>query len=374
MRALIEIEYLMANTQVEEVDDSLTSPGCNVSNVVSATVPSNKFQGYKGFHFAGTVGEWPAIANGDYKYYPDEGYMGFCSQMLSAADGTTNIKIVFTLSGEVPSYINLQFDKVCNEYATEFVISNNQNSNKITVNNVRYRSFVNIEPLNITAAAVLTLTITKWSKPFKNIKITKITFGFTGQYTDNELESFKCSEQLLDSRFQIKPGVIEQYADISFKDRYGELQDLAVQGFLMDNLTVSIYAIDDQKEDPDNPGQPMYILQGIYKTDTWDVTGTSNSVKLSCKDITRSFETVQVRSVDIQTRNVHEMLALCFGYFPEISWTYIDTDTENYCKSIVTPNSWLYASTLEDTLQKVCNLGMLRCYWFTDRIIVARCY
>lgn len=374
MRALIEIEYLTANTQVEGVDENTTSPGCNVSNVVSATVPTNKFQGFKGFHFAGIKGEWPAIANGEFLYYPDTGYLGFCSQTLSAADSTTDIKIVFTLSGEVPTYINIQFDKVVNEYATEYTISNNQNSNKITVNNTRYRSFVNIAPLNITASAILTLTITKWSKPFKNIKITRITFGFVGEYTDNELESFKCSEQLLDQRFQIKPGIIEQYADINFKDRFGELQDLAVQGFLMDNLTVSVYAIDDTKEDPNNPGQPLYILQGTYKTDTWDVTGTSNEVKLSCKDVTRSFETVQVRSVDIATRNVDDLLKLCFGYFPQVTWAYIDKDTENYCKSIVTPNSWLYADTLENTLQKVCNLGMLRCYWFTDSIIVARCY
>lgn len=372
MRQLIEIDFTATNrTNVYEVLSG-TSVGNNVSNADVLATHAGGGNGYKGFVFAKVHGEWPALSDGNYRYFPEEGYRGYMSKALSSADGSVNISIVFNLVGETPSYLSLQFDRVCNEFATQMRISNNQNNNTITINNRAHKSFAVINSLGITSGAILTVTILKWNKPFKNVKITNILFGFVGEFDENTLDSFRCSENLLTENFNITPGILEQFADITFRDKYEELATLSRAELLNRDIEVRVYALDDT--DLDEEELPRRYLQGVYITDTWKVDGTSNQVTLNCTDVSQKFANIAIPPVEIRDRTLHDIFDLIFFYTSQFNFSYIDTATEEYCKNIFTPNSWMYGGTLEELLIKALKLGKMRAYWFIDKFLLARCY
>ena len=94
MRVAIEIDFAQksSNNSIESV--TVTPAGNNVSTSIADTNVAP--EGFKGFQLAGVAGEWPSLANGQYHYFPDSGYAGYMSQVLSEADGTVGVTIVVT--------------------------------------------------------------------------------------------------------------------------------------------------------------------------------------------------------------------------------------------------------------------------------------
>lgn len=369
MRTQVEIAFQFnLNTQITPPATPVDNQA-NVSHIAKIYDTKNyAYKGFRGFNFAGTKDQWSALADGTYKYYPDTGYNGYMSSTLSAADGTTDIALQFFVGGDVPDTLYLAFDSVCNEYATQLKITNSQNTNVVNVNNISYLVMVPIKSLALTPSTDLSLTvqILKWNKPYKNIKITQISFTYVGVYTGSDIVSFECSENLFDKQLLIRAGICEQFADLKIYDRTNVLHEFAMQEILVADQQVTITAIDDVNS-------KTYVL-GSFFVNNWDVQSTDSTVGISCKDTSLTFDKIYVSAMEVQTRTVDDMLISIFAQLKNNNWQYIDDATATYCKSISTPNNWFYTDTLMSTLIKVCLLGMLRIYWYIDTFIVARCY
>lgn len=369
MRAQVEIAFnFNPNTQISAPETF--SEQANVSHA-EKIFEDSRFKGFQGFHFAAAKGEWPADASGMYHYYPDEGYKGFISRGMSNEEGTfsSSISIQVQIDGDMPNELFIQFDAICNEFATQMKVTSNQNSNTMLVNNSKYVCKIALDSLNLVSqeeTTILSIELLKWNKAFKGVKITRISVNYVGVYDASELISFECSENLLNAQMQVSAGVCEQYADVEIYDRSGMLHELATDEILNGEQNITVLAIDDEANSTE--------ILGVYSIGDWDVPSTSSRVKLSAKDNSSTLDELYVSMLPIKDRDVDELLNLCFSQLKNTSWKYIDEDTKTYCKSIITPNSWCYTGTLLETLVKVCLLGMLRIYWYVDSYIVARCY
>lgn len=360
--ARIEIEYApRSDADITEITVQNEETSCNVSNPEEIKVTSY-FKGYKGFHLSDDVGI-TSVLDGTNKYYDDMGYPGYCSRALSDENGNIDVTLWLYINYTGTTTLKdltIQFDKVAEVFACDLEIGARSTSNVVNVvNNTSYKCYVNIESLQLLHNDVLIIKFTKLNKPNENLRITKIMFTFTGSYNDNIIKNFKCSEQLMDTIFNINPTVIEQYAEITFKDKYKEFKRLAKEELLSDNSEVDIYLGDE--------------LIGTYLTESWDLQGSNTSVSLNCNDPSKAFDNSYIKELKMEDRTLHKLLSIGFAV-DKLNWKYIDKDTQQYCEEFVAHNSWVYESTLREYFKKVCLIGLLRIYWFKDTFIVARCY
>lgn len=377
MRLEVEVSFALSNESqiITEYDHPNNSAGNNVTNKAYILTGENyNYRGKRGFQFADKEGEWPAIADGSYQYFPDEGYRGFMSKALSDSEGFFEkpVQIGIAIKGKAPSYLFIQFDRVINLYATVIRISNNHNVSILTVNNKRALCYVDLSSLDLnnvvtdkTNNLILTLEFISVNKSYQSLRLTQISLTFKNNYTENELISCENSEQLFNSQMQISPGIVEQYADIQMYDRTGILHELAKKELLSSRQDVIVKVYDDENNE---------IILGIYRTDDWEVLADSNEVTVTCTDMTEQLDKRWADMSEIADRSVHDLLARAFKIAGVTTWQYIDEDTEEYCKSIVTPNSWYYGSTIKELLNKICQLGQICIYTYLGSYIIARCY
>jgi hypothetical protein len=369
MRVHVKIDFNIGQDTAFSVDPTLQSSGANVSNVSKIVESNYTYRGFKGFQFAQNYDEYPAIADGSYKYFPDEGYKGYMSASLSKADGTfdSNPILVVTSTGAIPEYLYIQFDSTVNIYAKKFRITTNVNSNAIVVNNMSSNLLISLDSLNLpTDQSTIRIYVEFISinKPYQSLRITQLNGSFIGYYTGNELKSVENSEQSFDSQMQISPGLVEQYADIVIYDRDNSIHTLAKNAKLSDEFKVTIEAI--------NQNGDSQII-GSYITYDWDVESNKSEVSLQCIDNNKLLDSIYIDTQALKTRTVNQLLTLIFSTVG-LSWEYIDSTTKTYCQNISVPNSWWYKSTARELLDKVCTLGQLRVYSYLGTFIVVRCY
>lgn len=376
MRIRAEINFLQQNTQRSTLVTGVggTTIQNNVSNVVEM---SKQHKGYKGFIFAQEQGKWPATASGTYKYFSDVGYPGYMSRALSGETFDTDVngyniatQFVFKFTGDVPRFVTIQFDERCYEYATcIWVCVGSVFGQKIQVYNNSIKCIIDITALQnaFTANpnAAMCIVFYGWNKPFKNTKITNVAFDYVGSYTDDELKEVLCSETLFTANFGINAGIVEQYADLTIYDRYDDIHSLADAELLQQNLLVNIYLTETGKLDQ---------LIGTYITDSWDISREDGNIGLHCTDNSKTFDNIVVPGQSVNNRTLDDVLGLLLGNV-EYGWSYIDTETQEYCQQIILPNNyWDKGSTLREMITYACQLGLLNIYWYIDKFIVARCY
>lgn len=363
MRASIEIDFAKKSSDnlIESVQVGTAGNNVSTSIADASTTP----EGFKGFQLAGVAGEWPSLANGQYRYFPDSGYAGYMSQVLSEADGTVGVTIIVTPATEI-SFLVITFDKACNEYATELTVAGFPNADDIQISNNSY-----VCPIKLPEATTSTFTIriTKWNKPFKSVKVTSISTGYTGIFKGSEIGSFECSEQVWDSQFKLATGVMQQYADITFRDVHGILRGLAETDALQEMLQVRIYSIDTDG---------TKTLLGVYISDTWSCSGVDDRVTLSCNDLTRNFENIVTDVVGKQL-TVAEVLNLLNSVLPNFQIvpkedTYVTDPTTGtqmsmteYLSACVCEDVYFQSVALSSILSEICDRWMLRLYWQPEK-------
>lgn len=341
----------------------------NVSNANSIIdSESYAYNGFKGFQLSDdTTDKIPAVLNGAYKCFPDSGYRGYISKELSDADGRFRVWIVLKLSvsGEIPKYLFVRGDPATNSYPTSYDIVSIDSSIAISVTSKSMTNIVDLTPLNLsedtTAIGILFYTI---NKPQQSLKLTQLSFGYLGVYKENELKSCENSEQAFSSSMNLSPGLVTQYADITIYDRSNFIHDLAKNEALKSRQDAHIYAVEDDGTKKD---------VGSYKADNWDVPSGSSDVTITCTDDTDALDNTYCESGEVADRSVHKLLALAFSFL-NAAWQYVDADTEDYCKSIITPNSWYYNGTIKKLLDKICQLGQLNIYKHLGVYTIVRCY
>lgn len=365
MRIQVDVEFLKAETTF---DGLWAQNECNVSNANEAARPT-AFRGSKGFHLSQSVHKVNSPLDGSHTFYGSEGYRGFCSQKLAPKDSLEETYLAqVSLHGirkvGNPEYLFVCFDAVQGVWATEVEIETGAATNVIFSDLNSPYLFIPLKDIEVLDDGHFVLYVKKWNKPFTNIKISYVSFGFAESYGENTIKTFRCSEKLLGDSLNADPGIMQQYAEITMQDYKGNLAALLTKDLPTDNLAVAISAIDDQED-------LRYVL-GEYLSDEWSVL-EDDALKLSCSDVSKNFSKIPTDPLPIKDRSLEDFLVIAFNY-ANVAWEYIDSETAEYCKGIVTPNSWMYGGTLTEMFEKICNFGLLSIYWYIDRFIVARCF
>lgn len=193
------------------------------------------------------------------------------------------------------------------------------------------------------------------------VKIFVSTSGDTSQgyeFTDNNFKSIKFSNQLMDTSFDINPTVIEQYAEITFKDKGGVITNLVKTGVLDSDLKVYIHI--------DN------VLTYTYLTSTWDIQAQDTTVVLHCNDPTKKLENKQTQLVEPADKTLAELIALAFTW-ADYPYEYESSETYSIANNIQLEQTYVAYQDLLTFINKLCVVGFFRIYWKKNKFIIARC-
>lgn len=357
----LTIEFNTKNVSNTRILYRTNSGQANVAHPNYVIIPGNENTSKRGFQLSNSRSAVVSPLSGSYTYFGSEGYPGF----LSSAITPSNASISFYVMNAIPTNLFIQFDGASGEYATAFTIENTRTSDTVTVSD-NHQLFVNVEvtALNIAVGDSLTLTVTGWSSSNKSVKITYIgSVAYKFEVFGSQLIDFRCSENLMDSQLSVAPGICEQYADITVYDKGQLLHNRAKAGMLETDAKVTLSAVSSTEE----------IILGTYFVSDWDINSNSSAVKINCRDKSYMFSKINVARSSVMTRNVHTLLVNLFSYAANISWEYLDIQTQSRCVNMIIPDSWWLASDLQTMLNKICAVGMLRIYWYIDKFYVGRC-
>ena len=363
-------EYNYKDTDNNGVVDDIIEQ-INVQHGAAKDVFYNSPTGMRGFQLSASSQEPVSTLDGVYKLFSNSGYPGLISRSLSAADGSfaEPIKIEFTVAGDV-SEIVIIFDPLSKEYAKDFTIvcedTLNMRMEAVDCKNYHgYKYSLSADRIRAWSTEMrFALYIYKWSKAYSSAKITHLGPIFSLRYTGKDLISFACAENAYDAQMSLQPGISEQYAEVRLYDRDAELLDRIKTLKISDNVMLSITAIDHSSDEGSS-----YML-GTYIMDNIDNINNDFEVSLVCKDLSYTLDDIYVQAWPVQDRTLDDMLNIAFSYLPGCSWRYGNTTTKDDCKNIVTPDSHLSSCTLRECFTKICNVGMLRIYWYVDSFVV----
>lgn len=341
----------------------------NVSDTDQLQIESST--GHRGFQLSPDYVRTVCKLDGTYAMFGAGGYIGICTRYISGVDGVfaqDEIPVIdLTLIGSNLSKLYINFDRACREYATNVLIDNYDTGLSWIVGNSD--TLMSLDLSKYIDSTMYThhigIGILRWSKPYASAKITYIAYEYSDVFTGNTLREVTCSESTFNSQSYVQPGIVEQYANISIYDRYNRIHLLAEENMLLSGARAKIRAVNDNDEE---------IELGDFIVDTYDIEASDSIVHIDCKDPSDSFDQIYISNLPVVDRSIHDVLSTMFSYVPTYNWRYANTDTEAYCKKIITPNSWFKAGTLLDLLQKISTAGMLRIYWSKNTFVVARCW
>ena len=177
-------------------------------------------------------------------------------------------------------------------------------------------------------------------------------------FTDDNFKSIKFSHQLMDTSFDITPGVIEQYAQMVLKDKDKSIRNLAASGVLGKDMKVFVY-IDD-------------VLYQTYLTSTWDIQGQNSAITLNCNDPCKKLENVQIPTEGVANYTLWGLFSKAFtaaGY----RWDRANSQVSDILIYTTCKNTYIQFQDALTFLKKLCVVGFFRVYWNKDRFMIARC-
>lgn len=355
MRLRVDIDFEQA---VEDVEATTNAESNNVSNS-----PTYEADGYKGFQLSASVSTPVTPLDGTRKFFPESGYSGWMSKQISDANGNFATPIQWTINfSEVSKFLIVTFDRSLGEYASELEIRSIDTGEVQYVTNDDYRLMLSFEE----TLSVL-LIIKKWNKAYKTAKIVDFDVGGLLSFEGSAIESVECSEQAWNSSFKIATGVMQQYADIVFRDTGGLLQGLSDVGLLTKFMPLSIYV--------QRRGEWKFL--GTYISDVWSVDRVEDRVSVSCNDYTRNIPnyTVDVIGTDISVKRFLEILE---DQMPEIEMVAKPDEEirdvlngevitmENYLESCICKDVYFQSVDADTVLTELCDRWLLRIYWQAD--------
>lgn len=365
MRVYVHLKF-DTGTSGTIVEDSIPEL-VNVSSAENMYTEASR--GQKGFQLSDKHNEVVCSLDGTYSMYSSKGYQGIITRVLSNSRGyfpaESTPAIELTLSSYNLKKLYVGFDQACHEYATEISLKNNTTGEVRTVHNDKTVMQLDVSNNTNSLSSSITISITKWSRAYASAKISYIVLEYASTFTGNTLKELVCSENTFNSQAYVCPGIVEQYANIKVYDRYQYLHSLAEEESLLEGALVKIAVVDENDEERS---------LGSFVVDAYVISAVSSEVQINCKDPSETFSTIYVENLPVKDRSVDDMLTLAFKYASSYTWKYVDAETAQYCKKIKTPNSWFESGTLQDLFNKICNLGMLRIYWYDNSFVVARCW
>lgn len=351
MRAEIEISVQGVIKSNMQFNASKSSPQINKVNNEEITNPRNVGLSLP-FQYSGTAKSVISSLNGLYKVLPEEGYPGYISKTVSDANGIFAAPLPQVVFSTTSTIVVVYF---ADGYPVDFTVKCGDIIDTYKDNKEQVIFF------NYGSAGEYTITVSKWSVGNSSLKISRIISLDQFVFTENDLIDFKCSENFLDSQVSIQPGICEQYADITIYDRYKLLYRYVVE--YERELTHSIVRLlvyDDNND--------VNVI-GAYVITDYNISGQGLRVNLTCSDPSYKLEKIQIPAIPPARRTVADMIKIVANY-GNIPIRYADTSVYAQCISIATPNCWFKADNALNILNKICQLGMLRLYWYIDTFII----
>ena len=361
MRVQIDVNFESSATNYFQV----TSLPDVVNVAHTEDLDNARIKGAKGFQLSPNRANIVCTLNNEYNFFSAKGYRGILTRVLSDSNGELQDLpvITYAMGGNTLSTLYITFDHVSKEYATEILLTVDGNS--WTLVNDAVNMSIDMQQYAVLSDKFIDIQIAilKWSKPHASVKISQIALSPSIIFSENAIQDFTCSENMVAGQAYTQPGIIEQYAEIRLYDREGYIRKLTKDNSLFTNAKVNMLVYDGDT--------PESI--GSYKVNSWDINLTDTNVKILCGDFSAEFNDIIVNSINVaKVRTVDDMLKLLFLYARNYQWRYYSDTDAQYCKSIHTPNSWFRKGTLHEQLTKVCTLGMLCIYWYVDTFIVKR--
>lgn len=195
--------------------------------------------------------------------------------------------------------------------------------------------------------------------------MTKLYINLTSDIIDKDYEdeiiSIEYSENILDSNLSVNPGICEQYANVSFKDSGKFIRNLALNNALEAYDTIlSIHKIDNGND----------VVDAEFSVYDWDIDMCRESIKINGRDPSYQFNDISVSVSQLRNTNVYNLIVELFSY---VNYTYeFEQYVQVYCKNMYLPNNFYKANTLYELLNKICQLALLRIYWYKNRFVIGR--
>lgn len=195
----------------------------------------------------------------------------------------------------------------------------------------------------------------------------KVTIAFDDEVVElgsNDIIEVSYSSNLMDSDLQMVPGICEQNATVKFFDYSKRIENRFASNDTT-NATVTIIVRDSNGN---------VVESRFYYSSTYDIDNDNDIVTINCIDSTKILKDITVPQALIATRTADDLLTIFFNYLPQDNqWEYYDEETKTRCQGITVPNSWYREDTLENFLNKICVLGLLRVFCVSNKFYVARC-
>ncbi len=210
-------------------------------------------------------------------------------------------------------------------------------------------------------------------KPIRpKVKIQFVGSNETMTLNGSQLISFTCSENIMDSNLDLNPGICEQYANLEIYDKDGLIRQRGLKGELHKDDIITIIGIDENVWEEGGIAKGEVVL-GDYLVEEWKLENNNSHIKIVCRDTSYRLDKINIPRTIISDRTVDDLLNIVFSSAPQMTWVYLDTDTEERCQNITIPNSWYKASDLKTMLESICAVGLLRIYYFNKTFFVGRC-
>lgn len=176
------------------------------------------------------------------------------------------------------------------------------------------------------------------------------------EFTSNNFKKVKFASQAFDTTYDINPCVVEQYAEIVFKDKNNFIRNLVKEGQLSKDMWVFVYVNN--------------VLLNTYLTSSWDIQAQDTTITLHCNDPVKKLENTLVEPLGIAMRTFSSLLSYAFS-FTQYRCTYDDLGFVG--GNLIVYNSYIELQTVLEFLNKLCILGFIRIYWHINTFKVMRC-
>lgn len=285
----------------------------------------------------------PETSDGDYQ-------VGWWSNPLSQADKTYLVPQVLTIdfTADHDSIgITLTFDKGTDEYAEDFTIEAYDSGasliDSVSVTGNTLSKY--IWEQNLANYRQIVVTVTKWAKPFRRVRITEIDFGIVEEYTGDNLIRSKVLEELDPVSAEVAANELEFTVDNQDR-RFNILNPAGINAFLQrkQKLTAELGV--------ELPSKAFsYIPMGVYYLTEWKSDEGTLTASFTARDILDILEQSFWRKSSLASKNLYD---LAIEIMTDAGITDYDVDI---ALQSITVKDYIPVVSHRQALQYVANAG-----------------
>lgn len=300
--------------------------------------------------------------DGTFAYTPkvtDVGYqVGWWSNNLSLADNTYTSNPVITVqftSDHSSIGLTINFDDETGECASDFTIDVYNSSNSIiyTTNVTGNTLSKYILEHNLSNYRKIIVTITKWSNPYRRVRMSEISFGIVEVYDDNTLINMSVLEDLSTISANITSNELKFTIENQDK-RFNILNPSGVYPYLQRKQKLLSY-LGVEKADLSTE----YVSMGIFYLNEWKSDEGTLTATFTARDV------LDLMSQSIYRKSIYQARTLYNLAVDVLTDAGVTDYTIDSSLSAITTTSCLDLISHRDALQQIAIAG--KCVVYADR-------